>query len=326
MTSYNPFHQLSVLIVGDVMIDAYWNGQVHRISPEAPVPVVDIIRKENRLGGAANVALNIKSLGATPFLCTVVGNDAAGKDFLQLCAESNLSTNGVLVADHRPTTVKTRIMGGSQQLLRLDEENTQPISHQVSEQLVAAFLQILPLVDIVIFEDYDKGVLHPSIIKELIHHCQTAGKPTAVDPKKVNFNAFHQVGLFKPNWKELRDGMNLSEAEPTLEVLKSAAKKLREEQGIERLFITLSERGVFMDDGTESLLIPAHIRSIADVSGAGDTVISVASLGLALGWPASKIAGLSNLAGGLVCEQVGVVPINKEKLFEEAEIFGLISR
>jgi rfaE bifunctional protein kinase chain/domain len=314
----NPFAGLNVLIVGDVMVDAYWHGSVHRISPEAPVPVVDISGKESRLGGAANVALNIRSMQASPFLCTVIGEDEAGETFLKLCRESGMPVDGIIQRKNRLTTVKTRIMGNQQQLMRLDEEQTQTIDADTSKELEQRFLNLLPKAQVVIFEDYDKGVLHPGIINQLIKHCRERGIPTTVDPKKVNFNAFHGVSLFKPNWKELREGLHLNQSEVTLEGLKGAAEQLRRDQGIERLFITLSEKGVFLDDGLASHLIPAHIRKIVDVSGAGDTVISIASLALALGWESEKIARISNLAGGLVCEEVGVVPIMMEKLFAEA--------
>jgi rfaE bifunctional protein kinase chain/domain len=324
MSWTNPFAGLQVLIVGDVMVDAYWYGSVHRISPEAPVPVVDITGKESRLGGAANVALNIRSMEAAPFLCTVIGEDEAGDTFLRLCEESGMPTAGIIRRKNRPTTVKTRIMGNQQQLMRLDEEQTQPIDEVTSMELEERFASLLPNADVVIFEDYDKGVLHPTNIQRLVNLCKERGVPTTVDPKKVNFNAFHGVSLFKPNWKELREGLHLSQTEVTLEVLKMAADRLRQEQGIERLFITLSEKGVFLDDGKESHLIPAHIRKIADVSGAGDTVISIASLALSLGWPSEKIAQLSNLAGGLVCEEVGVVPIQKEIFFAEAQEFNIL--
>lgn len=320
----NPFAGLNVLIVGDVMVDAYWHGNVHRISPEAPVPVVDISGKESRLGGAANVALNIRSMQASPFLCTVIGEDEAGETFLKLCRESGMPVDGIIQRKNRPTTVKTRIMGNQQQLMRLDEEQTQPIDSETSKELEQRFLNLLPKAQVVIFEDYDKGVLHPGIINSLIKHCRERGIPTTVDPKKVNFNAFHGVSLFKPNWKELREGLHLKQLEVTLEGLKEAAERLRREQGIERLFITLSEKGVFLDDGLSSHLISAHIRKIVDVSGAGDTVISIASLALALGWESEKIARISNLAGGLVCEEVGVVPIMMEKLFAEATELNIL--
>jgi len=240
----NPFAGLNVLIVGDVMVDAYWHGSVHRISPEAPVPVVDISGKESRLGGAANVALNIRSMQASPFLCTVIGEDEAGETFLKLCKESGMPVDGIIQRKNRPTTVKTRIMGNHQQLMRLDEEQTQTIDAETSMELEQRFLNLLPKAQVVIFEDYDKGVLHPGIINQLIRHCRERGIPTTVDPKKVNFNAFHGVSLFKPNWKELREGLHLNQSEVTLEGLKRA-EQLRREQGIERLFITLSEKGVF---------------------------------------------------------------------------------
>lgn len=318
---FEQFSNQTVLIVGDVMVDAYWWGDVSRISPEAPVPVVQVGQTENRLGGAANVALNVKALGATPLLCSLIGDDENGRIFKQLLEQSDLPSSGIVADRDRITTVKTRVISGSQHLLRIDHEQTDNINAAQSDALEIRFLELLPKASVVVFEDYDKGVLHPTLIQKLISHCQTLGIPTAVDPKKANFLAYSGVDLFKPNLKELREGLKIELREVSIDTLSVATSKARELLGVKNFFITLSERGVFFDDGKAPFIRPAHLRRIADVSGAGDTVISVAALALSLGLPSAQIAELSNLAGGLVCEEIGVVPINKELLREEAEKF-----
>lgn len=318
---FEQFSKQTVLIVGDVMVDAYWWGDVSRISPEAPVPVVQVGQTENRLGGAANVALNVKALGATPLLCSLIGDDENGRIFKQLLEQSDLSSSGIVADAHRITTVKTRVISGSQHLLRIDHEQTDNINAAQSDALELRFLELLPKASVVVFEDYDKGVLHPQLIQKLISHCQKLGVPTAVDPKKANFLAYSGVDLFKPNLKELREGLKIELKDVTVETLSEATAKAREVLGVKNFFITLSERGVFFDDGKQPFIRPAHLRRIADVSGAGDTVISVAALALSLELPSAQIAELSNLAGGLVCEEIGVVPINKALLKEEAEKF-----
>lgn len=318
--AFDGFKNLKALIIGDVMIDAYFWGSVDRISPEAPVPVVAINKRENRMGGAANVALNIQALGATPVLCSVIGNDQNGKAFTDLMNEANIPINGMLALDGRTTTVKTRIISQNQQMLRIDEEMTSAISKTETENL---YEKIAGLIDeqeigVIIFEDYDKGVITPELIKQVVKKAKQHGIPTTVDPKKENFLDYHGVTLFKPNLKELREGLKIELAEKSLETLNSAFDLLKAKMPIEKCLITLSELGVYYNEADQSRIFPAHLRKIADVSGAGDTVISVASLCLAMNFPLSFSSRLANLAGGLVCEKVGVVPIEAEQLLKEA--------
>jgi rfaE bifunctional protein kinase chain/domain len=320
---FDSFNKLKVLIIGDVMIDAYLFGGVERISPEAPVPVVSVERKEKRLGGAANVALNIQALGATPILCSIVGEDEEGHEFLKILTERGISNEGILLSPGRITTVKTRVIGNNHQMLRVDSEMTNSVSDADAARFIEKIESFLPVVDVVIFEDYDKGVLTPSIIGQVIGKAKRHKVPTAVDPKRRNFLAYREATLFKPNTKELKEGLKLDYDLYDLDNLQKAVSQLRELMGIDMAMVTLSERGVYITNGTQSDHIYAHIRQIADVSGAGDTVISVAALCLALGLPQTKIAGLSNLAGGLVCEKVGVVPIDKIQLKAEAEELGI---
>jgi rfaE bifunctional protein kinase chain/domain len=316
---FDAFAGVRVLIIGDVMIDSYLWGDVSRISPEAPVPIVHVKQREKRLGGAANVALNLQSLGATPVLCATVGKDNDGQEFLDILAKHALSQEGICLSTERVTTIKHRILSGHQHLLRVDAEQTHTLSPAEEAVLWARIEAILPTVQVVIFEDYDKGVLGESLIQKTIALAQKRQIPTIVDPKLRNFWHYRGATVFKPNLKELKEGLKLDSNLKEMEELKRAIKLLKEQLGVEQALVTLSERGVYVDATEEAHHIPAHLRTIADVSGAGDTVVSVASLALALRLSPALMAGLANLAGGLVCEHVGVVPISREALLAEAK-------
>lgn len=316
---FNAFDDLRVLIIGDVMIDAYIWGAVDRISPEAPVPVVRATRRDYRLGGAANVALNVQALGAVPLLCATVGNDPSGRQLTERLTERNISCEGIVESHERPTTVKTRVMSGHQHVVRVDEETDGYLSATEESQLWTKIASLLPTCDVVLFEDYDKGVITQGLITETISLARQHNIPTVVDPKKRNFLSYKRTTLFKPNLKELKEGLKLDFAKTDQAAIESAVEQLMTELQADGALITLSERGVYVRHHGERHLIPAHIREIADVSGAGDTVISIVALCVALGLSPFLIAALSNLGGGLVCEHVGVVPIDKESLKREAE-------
>lgn len=316
------FERLNVLVLGDVMIDRYLSGQVSRISPEAPVPVVHFQQSEDRLGGAANVALNIKALGATPYLCSVIGQDADGKALTQLLPKSDLPVGGMVASAKRITTVKTRIMAAGQQLLRVDKEETSELAEADADQLLQHVRNLLETKDIhaILFQDYNKGVLSEKLIKEVIWEALRRDIPTVVDPKFHNFWAYQRVTLFKPNLKEIRAQASMS-IQPELPSLQKAAEEVRNRLGNRYTMITLSEKGLFLDGDDRRFILPTEARDIADVSGAGDTVISVAALGIALGMGMEPLAALANLAGGQVCERPGVVPVDKVKLFESFKAF-----
>ena len=312
------FSKLRVMVIGDLMVDAYTWGKVTRISPEAPVPVVNVVKRESRLGGAGNVVLNVASLGAKPLVFSVIGDDATGSELLTILSQSGLSVEGIIQEAGRPTTVKERVIAGSQQLIRVDSETEKAISSASEASLLAAVKAAISQVDVIIFEDYDKGVLSEGLIQEVMGLARVAGIPTVVDPKKKNFFAYQGATLFKPNLHELRDGLGLDASDLSALALPATVKKFKESQRFEGLFVTLSERGVYMDFRSEQVSIPAHIRQIADVSGAGDTVISIAACALAAGASPAQIAELANLGGGLVCEFLGVVPIEVNLLKREA--------
>jgi rfaE bifunctional protein kinase chain/domain len=318
---FETFKNKKILVIGDVMLDRYMIGDVQRISPEAPVPVVELKKEEDRLGGAANVALNIISLGAEVVLATVIGSDVYGQRIIELCSENKIDSRTILQLPSRPTTVKTRIIGNKQQLLRVDYEVNEYLN-EGDEQLFLDFVipEITNEFDAIIFEDYNKGLLTERIIQELISACQKNNIFTSVDPKLKNFFAYKGVTLFKPNLKELKEGTGISFNFPAeKQIFESAISTLNEKIQNSFTFVTLSEFGVAISDHSLVDYIDAHVRTISDVSGAGDTVIAVATLCLCSGCSMKEIAQISNLAGGLVCEKSGVVSINSAELVEEVE-------
>ncbi len=317
---FRSFNNLNVLIIGDVMVDSYMWGKVNRISPEAPVPIVAVNKKERRLGGAANVALNIQALGANPILCSVIGVDYEGMAFLDLLRQQKLSQKGILKSRDRITTVKTRVIGNNSQLVRVDEETEDDITSDETQNLITLISYIIghDKIDVIIFEDYNKGLITPKLIQKVVELAKSKGIPTCVDPKKKNFNAYKGVTLFKPNLKELREGLKLDVDGDNINELQRAVSSFRVKQKLETALVTLADKGVITNSRSVKEHIEAHLRNIADVSGAGDTVISVASLCRALDCNPVFTAALANLAGGLVCQEVGVVPINKETLLKEA--------
>ena len=321
---FEAFSKLKVLVIGDVMVDAYIWGSVERISPEAPIPVVLAGKKEKRLGGAANVALNVQALGATPIPCAMVGDDPDGDFFLNCLKERGISGKGVITSGERPTTVKERVLSGSNQLLRIDTESDKPLSPAEQKTLLQHIKKLLSTCDVVVFEDYDKGVINATLIAETVREANRLGIPTVVDPKKRNFLEYKGATLFKPNLKELREGLKIEIDPKDREAIHAAAEALQKKLQAQMVMVTLSEHGVYIKDRETRHQIPAHVRRVSDVSGAGDTVISVAACGLAAQLAVQKMAAIANLAGGLVCEYVGVVPIDKGLLEKEIEEIGIL--
>lgn len=315
---FERFRHLKVLVLGDVMIDRYLTGHVSRVSPEAPVPVVHFQNEENRLGGAANVALNIAAMGATPLMVSVIGDDAYGDIFMDLLPAAGIDGSGLVRSRQRQTTVKTRVIAQGQHLLRIDREDTHDLDADETAEVLGRLSRLLrsERPDVLLFQDYNKGLLTETVIGEAIRMAQEAGIPTTVDPKFHRFFAYRQTTLFKPNLKEVSDGLG-RKVHPTLDELAWASRQLRQRLDHQITLITLSEKGIFYDDGRDMDILPAHPRDIADVCGAGDTVISVATLALAAGMPLPQIALLANLAGGQVCERVGVVPVDARRLEQE---------
>ena len=318
---FEKFSKSTILVIGDVMIDAYLKGSVGRISPEAPVPIVDVEDRYYRPGGAANVAINLQSLGARPLLCSVVGNDQKGALFEQLMADHHLSTDLILRSEERKTTIKYRILANSRQLLRVDEEDLHNLSDEESCVLLNKVREIIDnqKIDAIIFEDYDKGVLSKKVISKIVEWAKAKQIIVTVDPKKRNFCDYQGVTLFKPNLKELREGLEDQTKDFSMAQIEVRMREFAKANGIAYLFTTLSERGVALYDAQQDVFFsePAYLRKISDVSGAGDTVISVATLCLSADLPMKVAARIANLAGGIVCEYSGVTPIPKQQLQDE---------
>lgn len=316
---FESFTKIKVGVIGDMMLDTYWWGTVDRISPEAPVPVVAVTRQEQRIGGAGNVALNVQALGAMVHAISVIGNDADGRQLSNLLANNHINTDYLVKSDDRITTNKIRIISRNQHMMRLDAEITNPLSITQEEELIQTCTEYIQKEhpQILILEDYNKGVLTETVIKAVIALCRNNNILTAVDPKRKNFFAYQFVDIFKPNLHEAREGLNITSDEISDEKLSAIHAALRDRLHHKISFITLSEKGVFIENEVEKAVIPTHIRSIADVSGAGDTVIAVASVLYAATKNPRLMAEVSNIAGGLVCEQVGTVAIDRKLLLEE---------
>lgn len=323
---FNKFSELRVLVIGDAMVDNYLWGKVERISPEAPIPIVSVTKNENRLGGAGNVSLNIQAFGANPILVSIIGNDEKGHTFRDLLKQNKLTDEYIFVDSNRITTVKTRIISGGKQISRADQEISTPIDHQFEIEIFDKISKLISNsnIDIIIFVDYDKGLISKWLIENVIKLAKEKEIIVAADPKNRNFDNYKNVDLFKPNFKEFKEGLNLQIEKTDLKELKSRSEKFKKENKIGLIFITLSELGVFLTNGVKQNYYPAEVRDIADVSGAGDTVIAAASLCLAAGLPIPFMAQLANIAGGLVCEKLGVVPIDLELLKKEVKKIHLL--
>ncbi len=319
---FKQIHQIKIGIIGDVMLDTYWWGHVERISPEAPVPIVSFDKREHRIGGAGNVALNAASLGAEVSLLSVIGDDDDAILLQALLSKNNIDTTHLQKSAERITTNKTRVISRNQHMMRLDAETTEDLSAEDENKLLKTFENYIKKEkpNVIILEDYNKGVLTEKIITEVIKTCKKNKIIVAVDPKRKNFFAYRHADLFKPNLKEVKEGLNLLLDEINLPVLKNIHQQLQKKLDHHISLVTLSEKGIFYQNEKQAKILPSHVRNIADVSGAGDTVIAVASLVYAATKNAHLMAEIANIAGGLVCEEVGTVAIDKEKLITECNL------
>ncbi|HEV3250145.1 MAG TPA: PfkB family carbohydrate kinase [Puia sp.] len=319
---FEEFKNIRAGVIGDVMLDTYWWGHVERISPEAPVPVVSLDKREYRIGGAGNVAINLASLGAEVSVFSVIGQDDEGNIVKELLEKKGIRTGDISKNEARITTNKARIISRNQQMMRLDSETTRDISEEdekgIIQRIENYIAQKKP--QVIIFEDYNKGVLTERVITEVIALCKKKEVLTAADPKKKHFFLYKGVDIFKPNLKEVREGLNLLLNEINLPALRNIHQLLSEKLGHRISFITLSEKGVFCQQEELARIIPSYVRSIADVSGAGDTVIAVASLVYAVTKDPNLMSEIANIAGGLVCEEVGTVAIDKGRLLERCRL------
>src|SRR5665213_2990259 len=318
---FKQFPSVKIGVIGDVMLDTYWWGQVDRISPEAPVPVVMVDRREQRIGGAANVALNLASLGSPVTIFSYLGDDEDGQILSGLLKEQGINTSHLLKTGSRITTNKMRVICRNQQMMRLDSETAAPLRKEEEDMLIGEVEKFIrnESPQAIIFEDYNKGVLTEKVISAVIRLCREFSVITAVDPKREHFFQYKEVDIFKPNLKEAREALNLLPDEADEAFLLSIHDKLQQQINHRISFITLSEKGVFYKNEQTSDIVPSYIRNVADVSGAGDTVIAVATLIYAITKDVKLMAEVANLAGGLVCESVGTVAISKQKLLRECQ-------
>lgn len=314
---FSQIQKRFVAVIGDVMLDRYIWGSVTRISPEAPVPVVDVIQESNHLGGASNVALNIRSLGAVPVLFGVVGADTNANELRTIFEKERIITDFLIEDDSRPTTVKTRIIAGSQHVARIDYENRLPVSEDTTRRLIDRLENHIGSINIIILQDYNKGVIGPDLIHQVIDLAQRHGIPVLVDPKYSNFFDYQGVTVFKPNRKETEDALKLRLSDEDSFI--DAARTLRTRLGCEHVLMTLGERGMLLLRSDDSIIrVPTKARKVADVSGAGDTVIASLAVSMAGGADMTEAAHIANFAGGLVCEEMGIVPVDRDMLYDAA--------
>ncbi len=311
------FTKLNVLVIGDIILDRYLYGNIKRISPEAPVPVVHLNDSDNRLGGAANVALNLKELGASVDIIGIIGDDQYGLDTLSLLAENNINSDNIIRSTDRPTTVKSRILSQGQQVLRVDSEKCIPLDKKSNDLLIDKLSKNIKDYDLCIIQDYEKGLLNKNNINSIIEICNSNDVYIAVDPKKENFWEYNKVDLFKPNINELESALNLDLS--TQEKLELAIDELKERLDHKLTVLTLSDKGIFVDNKNTNKIIPTIKNSVFDVSGAGDTVISIFSLCVNVGIDPFEAASVSNIGANIVCQKLGVRPIKIKELAEGIE-------
>jgi len=304
--------QARIAVVGDLMLDKYIWGDVERISPEAPVPVVRLSGESTNLGGAANVAANVSALGAEALIYGVVGDDPEGIQLLALMQRNKFDTGGVVTAESRSTVVKTRIIAGSQHVVRIDRESVNSLEHSTERKLLVRFRAALGGLKAVILEDYNKGVLTTNLIHEIIDACHAAHIPVGVDPKRENFWSYKGADVFKPNLRELEYAV----ARPLKsdEDLISAGNEIKERLEIKHLLVTRGREGMALFTNGEVHLIQTQAQRVHDVSGAGDTVIATIMTVLAGGADIFEAAALANCAAGIVIAEVGAVPVDLQKL------------
>ena len=317
MTINNVFENFKgkkVIIIGDSMVDSYIFGEINRNSPEAPVPIVDIKKEDTKLGGAANVALNIQSLGMEPILCSVIGDDEDGQNFMKLCKKNNLVTRGIIIDEHRKTTNKKRVIVNKDHILRIDNEETNYLKSNVRNKFINNTEKLIANNEIIIFQDYDKGVINKKMIEEInkIDHLFIA-----VDPKKRNFFEYKNVDLFKPNLSEILNAFDSKD--DSINNLNSISDELKSKNNIKNIMVTLSNKGLVINNDSGFIYNKIQKKKIIDVSGAGDTVIALATILFYLKLPEKFIAEMCNLAGGITCMSSGVSAINLKELLENAE-------
>ena len=310
------FRGKNIIIVGDIMLDVYYWGDVHRISQEAPVPIVQITKENVRAGGAGNVAKNVSGLTANPILIGVLGEDGYGTTLLEQFKDQSITTDGIIRVNDRNTTVKTRVIAQNQQMIRFDKEHTKFISKSVEQQVVNTLNKYITKAHGIILADYGKGFLTPTIISEIIGISQKHNIPIYVDPKMNDFTYFKSVHMIKPNFHEFQSVVGKWNSEEEFDIF---GHELRDNLNVDILLVTLGANGSTLFIKNQKHKILTKTLQVHDVSGAGDTVISTFALAELSGANAEESALLASYAAGFVCGEVGVVPITLDNLTKMIE-------
>jgi rfaE bifunctional protein kinase chain/domain len=313
-SNLESFRSKRIAVIGDIMLDKYIFGHVSRISPEYPVPVVDVTHEDHRLGGAANVALNTLSLGAETILFGITGADSNREILLELFRERGLAADGLICDPSRPTTSKTRILSQNHHITRVDVESRKEIDTAIEQSVLDSFERVIDTIDAIVLEDYNKGLLTEKLIRSIIATAKERGIPVLVDPKLRNFFAYRGCTIFKPNLSEMAASLGIVLHNNDAEV-EEACRRLREKLQADTIVVTRSDKGMTLFNGTFTHIEATSI-DVADVSGAGDTVIGMLALGAASEIDIVTNATIANLAAGTVCQEVGAVPVKAEKLIK----------
>ncbi|MBS1526001.1 MAG: D-glycero-beta-D-manno-heptose-7-phosphate kinase [Bacteroidetes bacterium] len=308
----------SVLVIGDLMIDHYVWGDATRLSPEAPVPIVNVKNESTTLGGAANVAQNLVALGAKVTLGGVIGDDAFGTRLMEIMAEEGLATDAIIKDPHRPTTVKTRIVAGSHQLVRVDREVTEPIFNDLEDELTDKLDHYINEADIILFSDYGKGLFSPALTQRLISLAKLKEKKVIIDPKGLDYAKYRDASIIKPNRKELAEAAKTDKIK-TIEDLQKAAKIILKQTDAEYLVVTLSEEGMVILDELTYKLLPVKATAVFDVTGAGDTVLATMAYFIAAGLGIEDACELANHAAAIVIRRVGSATTTIDEIIDDIE-------
>lgn len=312
------FPKAKVLVIGDVMLDRYWWGKVSRISPEAPVPIVQLEKTDSTAGGTANVAVNIAGLKAKPILLGIIGKDIEANELCKSLVKENVSTDYLISAENRPTTVKTRIVAHHQHIVRIDQEHAKFISKEDEKCVLEKFVQTIENVDVVLISDYAKGLLTDSFLKKIIKLANEKNKSILIDPKGKDYRKYKNATILTPNKKEAIDASQISENET--DFINKIGRYLLNEHSLSSLLITLGEDGMMLfQKESEPKHFEALARKIYDVTGAGDTVISTLAVALATGFSLEEACQIANVAAGLVVEKLGTTSINLDELVEHLQ-------
>ncbi|CAM3669743.1 D-glycero-beta-D-manno-heptose-7-phosphate kinase [Mucilaginibacter galii] len=310
--------QPNILVIGDLMIDHYVWGDATRLSPEAPVPVVNVKSESTTLGGAANVAQNLISMGAKVVLGGLVGDDVSGGQLTTILEQEGIDTCCIIKDSSRPTTVKTRVLAGSHQLVRVDREVTDAIAVDLEDELLKKLKDCIAQTDIVLFSDYNKGLFSPSLTQRLIAAINEQGKKIIVDPKGLNYSKYKDVYIIKPNRKELTEAAK-AEKIKTIDDLQQASKTIFEQTGVEYLVVTLSEEGMAIVSELTYKLLPVKATEVFDVTGAGDTVLAAMAYFIASGMSVEEACELANHAAAIVIRRVGSATTTLAEILQDVE-------